>query len=76
MHIATKLGRMVSYFNWLLRIKLLDPFGHLVLLDLGTIYYSSYGHQTWQGGDLPWGALVDVVTWSLNYVVLFDHVTN
>ena len=36
----------------------------------------SYDHQTWQGGDLPWGAPIDIVTWPFNQVVLLDRAIN
>ena len=33
-------------------------------------YYIAYGHQTWLGADLPWGALTDKITWPFGQVVL------
>ena len=38
-------------------------------------YHSAYSHQTWQGGDLPWGVVTHKVTWSFIHVILQDHVT-
>ena len=37
-------------------------------------YYIAYCHQTWQGGDLAWGAPTDKVTWPFDHVVLWDYV--
>ena len=37
-------------------------------------YYIAYCHQTWQGGDLAWGAPTDKVTWPFDHVVLGDYV--
>ena len=39
-------------------------------------YHIAYGHQTWQGGDLPWGALTPKITRLLGHVIPQDHVTN
>ena len=36
---------------------------------------SAYCHETWQGGDLPWGASTWRVTWLLSNVVLWYHLT-
>ena len=35
------------------------------------LYYCSpcYDHQTWQGGDLPWGAPMHIVLWPFNHVM-------
>ena len=33
-------------------------------------------HQTWQGGDLTWGASTHKITWICNHVALPDNVTN
>ena len=34
------------------------------------------GHQTWQGGDLPRGALINKIRWPFHHEVWQDHVTN
>ena len=57
--VATKLGSMVAYLARLLPLKLHDTLssGFARLRDkLKTSYLhyqSSYGHQTWEDGDLP-----------------------
>ena len=38
-------------------------------------YYNTYDHQTWQGGNILWRAPTHKVTWSLNHVPLWRHVT-
>ena len=55
MFMATKLRRMIAYLGIFL------PKSQMVLWDhvtkpLYLYYHGAYGHQTWQGGDLPWGA--------------------
>ena len=40
------------------------------LKTLYLYYFNTYFHQTWQGRDIPWGALTHKVTWSLNHMVL------
>ena len=40
------------------------------------LYQSLYGHQTWQGSNLPWWALAHKVTGTFNYMVLQCHITN
>ena len=56
---AAKLGRMVTYIEWLSLLKVLEPLvarglaksrGKLTLLNLS--YHSAYGYHIWQGGDL------------------------
>ena len=78
---ATKLGKMAVYLNGLLPIKSYDP---LIMWSceitwpskaLCLHYDSAYGHQTWQAGDLPWGAFTHV-TLPVSDVVLQDHMTN
>ena len=39
-------------------------------------YHNVYGHQMWQGVDLPLGAPTHKVTCPLDRVALRDHVTN
>ena len=120
-HMATILGRMITYLSGLLPKKSHDPFmkrcweimwqtkpsifsipqylwsgnllgwwpsfndsfwsrdlvrsrGKLKLLYFH--YYSVYEHQTWQEGDLPWGAPIIKVTSLFNHVVLLDHMIN
>ena len=38
--------------------------------------WKCYGHQIWQGGNLPWGAHTHKVIWSFDHVVFWDQVTN
>ena len=38
-------------------------------------YHSAYDYRTWQVGDLPWEAPINVVTWPFSHVILQD-VTN
>ena len=59
---ATKLGIMLTYVEQLSHINLLDAVVRwsckITWQTKTTIspHYSPYGHQTWQGGDFPWGA--------------------
>ena len=39
-------------------------------------YHNDYGHQTCQGGDLPWGSPTPKILWPFDHVVLRDQVTN
>ena len=39
-------------------------------------YQNTYGHQTFQGGDMRRGALTHKYAWQLNRVVLLAHLTN
>ena len=39
-------------------------------------YHNAYGHKTWQDCDLSWAAFTDKVSWSYNYVVWWDSMTN
>ena len=32
-------------------------------------YYNVFGNETWQGGDLPWGAPTHKIKWAFYYVV-------
>ena len=51
----------------------------LPLQQLKTLYlhyHNAYGHQIWQGGDLPWGAPIHKITWPFDHVILQDRVTN
>ena len=58
MPIATILGRMMSNLNWLYPESYLNlsPLGLARSRDklkpLYFLYCSTYGHQTWQSGDL------------------------
>ena len=79
---STKLVRLVTYLERLQPIYLLDP---LVMWfwkikwqtkTNNTQYHCTYGQQTGDIGDLPWGAPMNIATWTFNYVVLLDHVTN
>ena len=41
------------------------------------LYYPHpYGHQTWQGGDIQWGAPTYKVKWFLSHVLSWCHVIN
>ena len=35
-----------------------------------------YGHQTWQGCELPWGARSHKVIWPFDHMAFQNHVTN
>ena len=60
MPMATKLGRMLTYFNGLLPTKsdVLWSCGRVWSRDklesLYLCYQSVYGHETWQDGNLPY----------------------
>ena len=58
------LSRFYHKVTWLI--------GYVVLLDhLTKSYfhsYSTYDHQIWQGGDLPWRSLIIVFTWDISHV--------
>ena len=49
---ATKLGKVETYLEGLLPIKLLDLSSSDKLKPLYLHYQSVYGPQTWQDGDL------------------------
>ena len=38
-------------------------------------YHNAYGHNIYQGGDIPQGAPTHKFTWPLDEVVLWSHVT-
>ena len=49
---------------------------NLALQPLKTFYlcyHNLYGHQTWQSGDIPWGAPYHDVISSFNHVVFWIH---
>ena len=51
--------------------------GHAKYLDLLYLNYNkSYGHQTWQGGDLLWEASTQKVTQAFEHVVTWGHEIN
>ena len=81
MPMATKLGRMLTYFNGLLPTKsdVLSSCGRVWSRDklesLYLCYQSVYGHETWQDGNLPWGASFHNVTPSFVCVFLRRQVT-
>ena len=78
---ATKLGRMVAYLDGLLSIKSHNLWSHGFVRSRDKLksfylqYYSVYGHQTWQAGNLPRWDTAHNVTWLFHHVVLWDHVT-
>ena len=37
---------------------------------------NAYGHQTFQGGDMPQGSFAHKHAWHFNGVVLWGHVAN
>ena len=39
-------------------------------------YQSAYGHQTWQGGDLPLGASTYKVTWLCDHIIFWINAAN
>ena len=41
-------------------------FSHLKHLH----HHNACGHQSWQGGDLPWGVPTHKITWPINHGVL------
>ena len=58
--IATKIDRILTYFDGLLLIYSLDPLitcgfarSGDKLKALYLYYHNTYGHQTWQGDDIP-----------------------
>ena len=65
----TKPGKMVTYLEGLLFIQLAIPFGpHDRLIPLYLHHHNAHSYQTWQGGDLLWGALTikscdPLITW-------------
>ena len=46
------------------------------LKQLYRYYYSTYGHQTWQAGDLTWVAFTHIVNPLFGRMVVRDHVPN
>ena len=57
---VTKLGKMLTYLEELLFIQLAVLFGSRDRLTtlLYRHYQNVHSYQTWQGGDLSWGALI------------------
>ena len=72
---ATKLGRMVTYLDFLLLIKSHDPlimWSCKIMWKLKSFYlhyHSAYGHRTWQDGNLSWWALACKVTWQTKIII-------
>ena len=61
--VAAKLGR--TYFKRFPSIKLIDPLAtssSWIMWETNIIITPLLWCQTWQGDDLPWGALVVIVT--------------
>ena len=80
--VATKFDRIITCLDGLIPIKAMTLWSHGLarsrdrLKALHFLYYSACDHQTWHGGDLPWGASIIIVTWLFNHVVWLDHVTS
>ena len=72
---TTRLGKMVTCLEGLLSIKSYDAlitWSCKITSQTKNLYqYNTYGHQSWQGGDIQ-----SVVTCSFNHMVLWGHVTN
>ena len=73
--------------TWTVTMTGSNPYSHLTLwsciltrsLDKLKAYFhfqNAYAHQTWQDGNLPWGAPIHKITWHFDHVVLKVHVTN
>ena len=76
---ATKLDSDVTYLDGqLLLIYSRDPCGLARSRDklkAYLYYHNSYGHQTWQGDDIPWKDPTQKVKWFFNHVVFWGHAT-
>ena len=68
---AIKLGRMVTYRNDLRSKKSEESCVKQEHLNLH--YHDEYDYQTWQIGDLLWGATIDLVTWFFNHMINVNH---
>ena len=81
-HLTTKIGRIVPYFERLLFTNSLNPFWSRGLakscemLKTYLPYHSIYDHQTWKGGNLLWGAPSYEVLCLLSHLVMRGQVTN
>ena len=66
---------------WALLVKVMADLSKgmwdIALQPLETYFYyhNDYGHHTWQGSDLPWGAPTHKISWPFNHVVLQNHLT-
>ena len=74
MAIVSKIGRLVTYLELLLPMKPHGPvitWSCMITTQMKTIshYHNTYGHHTWKGGGIEWGALTPKVTWLFNHVV-------
>ena len=81
MPMATKCGRIVTYYGRLPPIKVvtLSSCGLSKPCDKSKThlhYQGTCGHQTWQEYNVPWGPFAHKVTWYFDLVILDDHVTN
>ena len=82
MPMATKLGRMVAYFERILTIRsfyVLIMWSCKVTWQTKIIIYPQpecLWLHTWQNDNLPWWVPSDKVTSPFDHVVLQDHVTN
>ena len=81
-HLTTKIGRIVPYFERLLFINSLNPFWSRGLtkscemLKTYLPYHSIYDHQTWKGGNLLWGAPSYEVLCLFSHLAMRGQVTN
>ena len=78
---ATKHGKVLTYYEGLTSIKSQNHFNKCLVRSHNKLktfldYCNAYGHQNWQGDDLPWEAPTHKVKWSFNDVLLGDHMTN
>ena len=75
---ATKLGRMMTYFERLLTIKsfyALITWSCKVTWQKNPLYLyckSAYGKETWQNDDFAWWAPNYNVTWPFDHVAFWD----
>ena len=72
---ATKLDRVVTYYQGLLTIKSHEPF-ILWQKPLYLFYQSAHDYQTWKDGDIPWGAANQKIIWCFDHMILQGHVSN
>ena len=39
-------------------------------------YHNAYGHNTYQGDDIPQGTSINKFSWTLNGIVMWGHIKN
>ena len=76
--VTTKLDRLLTYLEGFLSMESHDPLitWSCDKLKVYLYYHNNYGNQTWQGGDIPWGAPFHKATSSFHHAVLQDNMAS